>query len=371
MNNDSAYSQRVASALKTQFVADALAMPVHWYYNPMDIEKAFPGGIQRFEAAPDFHPSSIMSLHSTSSGGRRQGRKAPDESSSAIVGDVILKGRAKYWDVPSVHYHQGMGPGENTLNAHCTRVLMRALAGAAGEYDRKVYLSDYIGFMTADPPAHPDTYAESYHRGFFANFQKGLAPEKCAMVTHDTPSVGGLVTVASLVFSQRLRGAGVSEIQALCREHVALTHPDESLMAVCNRYVRLLCGLMEGPGEEGAKSLLVEAGKGSDGLDVAGLVSRNLPDLQVVGRLYSSACYISDSWPVVLYLAYKYHKDPWLALRVNTNLGGDNVHRGMVLGALMGLLHAEVATSWFDQLVAHQAIGREIDALISAAVAPR
>ena len=51
-------------------VADAVAMPVHWYYNPHDIEKAFPGGIMGFEAAPGYHPASIMSLHSTSKGGR-------------------------------------------------------------------------------------------------------------------------------------------------------------------------------------------------------------------------------------------------------------------------------------------------------------
>ncbi|MDX1560927.1 MAG: ADP-ribosylglycohydrolase family protein, partial [Marinobacter sp.] len=63
MSNSPDYISRVTSALRTQFVADALAMPVHWYYNPMDIEKAFPGGIQRFESAPEFHPSSIMSLH--------------------------------------------------------------------------------------------------------------------------------------------------------------------------------------------------------------------------------------------------------------------------------------------------------------------
>ena len=371
MKNSSFLSRRVASALKTQFVADSLAMPVHWYYNPMDIERAFPGGIQRFEAAPDFHPSSIMSLHSTSSGGRHFGRRGTSGDQPQVVGDVILKGRAKYWNVPNVHYHQGMGPGDNTLNAYCARVLMRSLANAGEHYDPQAFLSDYIGFMTADPPAHPDTYAESYHRGFFANLQAGLPPEKCAMTTHDTPSVGGLVTVAPLVFSQRLQGVGVSEIQAVCQKHVALTHPDESLMKVCDRYVTLLCGFMEGPDEAGAEALLAEAGKGVAGLDVAGLVKRNLPDLQVVGRLYSSACYISDSWPVVLYLAYKYHRDPWLALKVNTNLGGDNVHRGMVLGSLLGLLHGDVATGWFDQLVAHKAIGQEIDSLITQAVAPR
>lgn len=191
------------------------------------------------------------------------------------------------------------------------------------------------------------------------------------MTTHDTPSIGGLVTIGPLVFSERLRGTEVPEIQALCRDHLALTHLDESLMQVCDRYVTLLYGLLEAPDETGVKALLSEAGKGAGGLDVAALVKRNLPDHQVVGRMYSPACYISDSWPVVLYLAYKYHSDPLLALRVNTNLGGDNVHRGIVLGTLFGLTNDEVATNWFDQLVDHEAISGEITALISAATAPR
>lgn len=64
---------------------------------------------------------------------------------------------------------------------------MRCLAEDNGHYRSQTFLKAYIGFMTADPPRHPDTYAESYHRGFFANLEKGLPPEKCGMVTHDTP----------------------------------------------------------------------------------------------------------------------------------------------------------------------------------------
>jgi ADP-ribosylglycohydrolase len=370
VSHNCSQSLRVASALKTQFIADALAMPVHWYYQPLEIERAFPGGIQRFEAAPEFHPSSIMSLHSK----RKGGRQTSDTSSNTaieVVGDIILKDKAQFWDTPNVHYHQGMAAGENTLNAHCARILIRVLASTPESYNRQAFVNAYIDFMTAQPPAHPDTYAESYHRGFFANFAQGRKPEKCAMKTHDTASIGGLVTIAPLVFSERLKGASESAIQIACREHLTLTHPDASLMQVCDRYVKLLCGLMEGPDEDGVKALLVEAGKGSPGLDVAGLVKRNLPDHQVVGHLFSRACYISDSWPVVLYLAYKYQNDPWQALQVNTNLGGDNVHRGIVLGVLLGLQSNTVATNWFDQLVSHSAIGQEIDALINAATAPK
>jgi len=360
---------RVESALKTTFIADALAMPVHWYYQPVEIERAFSGGIQRFEAAPEFHPSSIMSLHSKRKGGR-QSSDTSSKNKPQVVGDIILKDKAQFWDVPNVHYHQGMQAGENTLNAHCTRVLMRTLAKSSGNYDRQEFVTTYIDFMTAQPPAHPDTYAESYHRGFFANLAQGRNPEKCAMKTHDTASVGGLVTIAPLVFSERLKGASEANIQIACREHLGLTHPDESLMRVCDRYVQLLCGLMDGPDEAGVRALLEEAGKGSQGFDVTGLLKRNLPDHQVVGQLFSRACYISDSWPVVLYLAYKYQNDPWQALLVNTNLGGDNVHRGMLLGVLLGLQSNIVASRWFDQLADHKVIAQEIDALISAANVP-
>jgi ADP-ribosylglycohydrolase len=364
----SSQALRVVNALKTQFIADALAMPVHWFYEPLDIELAFPGGIQQFEAAPKFHPSSIMSLHSKRKGGR-QSSDTSSSSATEVVGDIILKDKAQFWDTPNVHYHQGMPAGENTLNAHCARVLMRVLADTAESYNRQTFVQAYIDFMTAQPPAHPDTYAESYHRGFFAHFAQGRKAEKCAMKTHDTASIGGLVTIAPLVFSERLKGVSESAIQITCREHLALTHPDDSLMLVCDRYVKLLCGLMEGPNEEGVKALLIDAGNGPSGLDVAGLVKRNLPDHQIVGQLFSRACYISDSWPIVLYLAYKYLNDPWQALKVNTSLGGDNVHRGNVLGVLLGLQSDIVVTHWFDQLLSYNVISQEIDALISTATA--
>jgi ADP-ribosylglycohydrolase len=72
-----------------------------------------------------------------------------------------------------------------------------------------------------------------------------------------------------------------------------------------------------------------------------------------------------------LYLACKYQNDPWQALRVNTNLGGDNVHRGIVLGTLLGLQSDVVATSWFEQLADHKLIAQEIETLISVASAPK
>ena len=357
--------RRALNALQQMFVADALAMPVHWFYNPHDIARAFPGGINRFEAAPDFHPSSIMALHSTSQGGR--GTQGQRETGQEIVGGVILKGRRKYWGKANQHYHRGMQAGENTLNAHCARILMRSLLAGDGRYDKQRFLEAYVAFMTADPPPHSDTYAESYHRGFFANLVSGKPQDRCGAVTHDTPSIGGLVTIAPLVLAERLAGTSLTEVQQHCRDHLFLTHPDVELARVCAAYVALLDGLLCRPETAAVEPLLVAAAKESAGFDPSELVAKGYDDRQVVGARFSSACYISGSWPSVLYLAYKYQHQPRQGLIANTNLGGDNVHRGSVLGAILGLMNFVDVENDFNQLVDQAELNAEIHALLSFA----
>jgi ADP-ribosyl-[dinitrogen reductase] hydrolase len=55
-----------------------------------------------------------------------------------------------------------------------------------------------------------------------------------------------------------------------------------------------------------------------------------------VGRRLSTACYVEDAVPAVIYLTHKYAENPERGLVANTNLGGDNAHRGALLGALLG-----------------------------------
>lgn len=59
-------------------------------------------------------------------------------------------------------------------------------------------------------------------------------------------------------------------------------------------------------------------------------------DHRVIGGLLSPACYIDQSFPAVLYLAARYPDDFEAALIANTNVGGDNCHRGAILGAILG-----------------------------------
>ncbi len=359
---------RAISALKSLFVADSLAMPVHWFYNPQDIQKAFPGGVQKLEAAPNYHPSSIMPLHSTAGGGR--GTQTASETRREIVGEVILKGKREYWGQPNQHYHRQMQAGENTLNSHCARVVMRAMLATGLHYCKEKFLDDYITFMTSDVPFHPDTYAESYHRGFFANLENGKPKNQCGAVTHDTPSIGGLVTIAPIVFAKRLHGTPLGEVQKICREHLVLTHPDEGLAKVCTTYVDLLNSLLFRTDEDSGQGLIARAAQiMPPGLDLPALTAQTRND-DIIGGRFSTACYISDSWPNVLFLAHKYHDDLEKALLVNTNAGGDNVHRGSVLGTLLGLTTGRTVDKFFQQLVDRKAIDAEIRELLKESTMP-
>jgi ADP-ribosylglycohydrolase len=361
MSQTIAPRQRVNAALKSLFVADALAMPVHWYYNPMDIFRQFRGGVTGFEAAPEFHPSSIMSLHSTQKGGR--GTHATNEERREVVGDVILKGRRQYWDKPNQHYHHGMPAGENTLNAYCARAVLKVLRNNQGRYDRDAFLAAYIELMTADPARHPDTYAESYHRGFFANLEHGKPAGECGAVTHDTASIGGLVTIAPIVFAERLSGTSLDKVKDICVDHLLLTHPDQYLAKVCKDYVGLLDELLFREEDKDAATVISAWSKRSISLQLSEIVPRIHSDNDVVGRMFSSACYITDSWPSVLYLAYKYCESQEAGLLSNTNLGGDNVHRGAVLGCLLGLASGTTVEELFTQLRHRDEIDAEIAAL--------
>ena len=43
-------------------IADALSMPVHWYYNPADIKSGYGGWLTGYRAPEKNHPSSILTL---------------------------------------------------------------------------------------------------------------------------------------------------------------------------------------------------------------------------------------------------------------------------------------------------------------------
>jgi ADP-ribosylglycohydrolase len=144
---------------------------------------------------------------------------------------------------------------------------------------------------------------------------------------------------------------------------VWLTHPDKSLAIICEHYVELLDSLLFRPNEQSVQDILAACAKKSIGLNLPELTRKYSSDQQVVGGVFSTACYIEGAWPSVLYLAYRYAHDMQAGLLANANLGGDNVHRGAVLGALLGLASAATLDNFYTNLTDHADIEAEISAL--------
>jgi ADP-ribosylglycohydrolase len=340
------------------FVGDALAMPVHWYYDIAALQRDF--GIVRDFQSPRSHPNSIMSLASTGGAGR-------GSQEGEVVGSVILHGKKHLWGRPNRHYHEGLQSGDNTLNLLCVRVLLRSMSRIGG-YDSSDFLREYIAFMTT-PDSHRDTYAESYHRVFFANYARGVTPERCAGAeNHDTASIGGLVGLPPVVMAA-VRKNDPAAVERMLLEHLRLTHRSAKLERYALALGRLLPRLLQDQ-EPRIGPLVCDVAE-SLGFPAAKVVEQmnrdRRSDLHVIGGLLSPACYIEHSFPAVLYLAARYPDDFEAALVANTNVGGDNCHRGAVLGALLGaaLGYQAIPERWIRGLRSRAELEQEIEIFLA------
>jgi ADP-ribosyl-[dinitrogen reductase] hydrolase len=302
-----------AGALWGLYIGDALAMPVHWYYNRSALYDDY-GWVADYVAPKNPHPDSIL-FRSSYVAANPKGE--------------ILHDQAPYWgrEGTRYHYHQFLKVGENTLNLKLCSLLIQSL-NECGGYDAEDYLRRYIAFMTT-PGNHRDTYIEECHRHFFSNYAKGVPPRECGEAEKH---IGGLVGIIPVVVFYD-KDPGKARSAAL--EHLALTHPGKKMAEAGSLIINLLLEVLAGkPLHETIRSMIQAQGNPLLGHPFVKWLDD--PDDWVIGPKLSTACYVEHSVPAVLYLALKYHRDPEKALVVNTNLGGDNVYRGAVLGALLG-----------------------------------
>ena len=288
-------------------------MPVHWYYNRSALYDDY-GWVADYLAPKNPHPDSILC---------RSSYVATNPKGE------ILHDQSHYWgrDGTHYHYHQFLKPGENTLNLKLCSLLIQSLNECSG-YDADDYLCRYIAFMTT-PGNHRDTYIEECHRNFFSNYARDIPPRQCGATEKH---IGGLVGIIPIVVFYN-KDPGKARSAAL--EHLALTHPGDKMAGAGNLIIHLLLEVLAGrPLHETIRTMIQAQGNPLLGHPFVKWLDD--PDDWVIGPKLSTACYVEHSVPADLYLALKYHHDPEKALVVNTNLGGDNVYRGAVLGALLG-----------------------------------
>ena len=82
-----------------------------------------------------------------------------------------------------------------------------------------------------------------------------------------------------------------------------------------------------------------------------------------------SACYLDGSLPSLFDMLMKYStNDVWIGLVANANNGGENVHRGALLGACLGALtgYENLPPQLIDGLYNAKELSNEIDEFIEA-----
>lgn len=321
------FLSRRKGAILGMLIGDALAMPVHWYYDRQALYRDY-GQVNGYKTPINPHPDSILwrSAYTVANG-------AAD----------ILHDQRKYWGQPGIHYHQFLKAGENTLNVKLCTLLIDTII-ENGIYDSDAYLERYIEFMIT-PGNHRDTYVEEYHRHFFANLANGKPPRSCGVVEKHISGVIGMIPLL-VYYSEDQEKA-----QHLALQHLRLTHLGDRMSTAGNLLIDILLPVLNGAS---LKDTIVDKMKRQDNPLLGFPFFRWLgePDEAIIGRRLSSACYVEDAMPSVIYLALKYYHDVARGLIANTHLGGDNAGRGAVVGALLGAANGAQAfpKPWVDGL---------------------
>ncbi|CAL8288392.1 unnamed protein product [Lota lota] len=386
----------VREALWALCAGDAMSMPVHWYYHVRHIQRDFGGWISGLRAPGSRHPSSILALSNPAGSGRTSAlRGGPD-----VVGAVILHDKLSFWKTEggAVHYHQGMVAGDNTLNVLCALrvalVLARSgLADLGGPAVRGAVLADYVEFLTT-PHTHNDTYAESFHRSFFSDWQDSrpsspdqvleFAEQRCQrkLIGSSPDSQLDAIGCLPMVIPFVLLSASANEEQAVSAavEFVRLTHPHPRVPRYVALYARALHATLNGASlqqqaRDALRCPLLDAWDTC--LPYSQQASRLAPEErlgvhQKAVETLGMACYTKGALSSLFYLAHEFHEDVGGGVLANTNCGGENCNRGAALGALLGASAAysrgSLPQAWKDGLRhAQEVIPRILEARGSVA----
>ena len=263
-----------------------------------------------------------------------------------------------------------------------------------GGYSQQGFLGDFITFMTT-PGATRDPYRETYLRKWFEAYASGTAPENCAEHQRHRWSIashGGMVRPLALAL---LTPDNPPLATGMAVTHQQLTHRSELVSAGVALFVPMLLRLINGApftpvlsevaqlarrpqltGEDLGREYRDAKGPGNiehermwrmhmgyDGPAGEGRIDSD----QALPGPYARACYPEHGIPLMLRIAHTNGGDFYRSLRANAETGGDTVHRGMILGMLLGASEG-IDESLQMGLVHYEALNREIESFADVAL---
>eukprot|EP00051_Salpingoeca_urceolata_P005800 m.77482 g.77482 ORF g.77482 m.77482 type:complete len:428 (+) comp14549_c0_seq2:295-1578(+) len=404
--------QRIKNALWGMFIADAMAMPVHWYYNRQAILDDFgDSGIEKYEDAPHPHPDAFFvgmsfkpDLSAAESHGRNVdilGASKKFYNSSWRPAEIELKAReGEHGNAAAdlkerYHYHHGMKAGQNTLGTDLLRVLL-ASVNRSRRYSEKNFLDDFVVFLTEQ--VRPDPYTEIYIRRWFENYAQGKDPRDCAAHQRDIWSIGSMGGLIRPLALSLLLPENPALALGVSMQHQILTHRTEiggqflsilvpalnaiihgadckeTFLSLCDSVLLPLGGRelflkyseAKGPGNIPKDEMWSLHMTQDSPFDIKALLEAG--EQEVIRTILGTACYGEQGVPLMLFVALATECDFERAVVLNANAGGDSCHRGPLLGALLGAGTATIPQHLIDGLANKDQLAKEIEVFATLAV---
>jgi hypothetical protein len=88
---------------------------------------------------------------------------------------------------------------------------------------------------------------------------------------------------------------------------------------------------------------------------------RKHSESEVIKHVFATACYPEHGLPLLLYFAKYHNVDVESTLLANANAGGDNVHRGMILGLIVGAASDDLPEHLRHGLIASEGLQKEVE----------
>ena len=287
-------NDRIRATVWGAFIADALALGVHWVYNTRVIDKKF---------------------------GRVEG----------------------YLD-PMTSYHKGKRGGEQTHYGDQMQVLMDSVAAVSG-FD----LEDFSGRWRNMFESYTG-YFDHATKDTLKNLSAGKDITTCGSTSDD---LAGASRIAPLF---TVYAKDPEKLFAAARRQTAFTHNNADVIAAAEFFARTTAAVMAGANPLEAVAAVVEdhfKGSTLETLVMDGLDSREMDTRQSIAD-FGQVCSIEAALPGVMHLVARYADDFKAALVENIMAGGDSAARGMpvamILGAHLGM--DAIPGPWLEGLAA-------------------
>ncbi|MEB3327774.1 MAG: ADP-ribosylglycohydrolase family protein [Candidatus Sericytochromatia bacterium] len=272
-------------------VADALALPAHWVYDPAAIAARW---------------------------GRLIELEAP----------------------PADSYHAGQLRGGQTHYGLQALLLLEAVADAGGRFDARAWAEAWQGCWAGDPGA----YADGATRQTLANMAAGADWLEAGSGSSDW---GGAARLAGVVAATLDRSE--EEAVGVAMAQTDVTHRDPVVIEAAAFWMRAVRAAAAGAPV--AEALARAASAGYEVLPAGAMLAQaqeaaKLGAVAAVAAL-GPACGVAGALPSTMALALAHAGDLEGALIANVMAGGDSAARGLALGLLLGAAPgAEVPARW-------------------------